>query len=115
MMNSASPVTGALMRIPVSLLIFGVFVAGTIAAQAADADTNCAATFTALSASARSHGLPSQEFDRMAAVAARHGGSISQVSQTEARAMSLPDLQAQVVNCHARYDGKGGDMRMASN
>lgn len=103
------------MRFPISLLIFGVFVAGTIAAQAADADTSCAATFTTLSQSARSHGLPSAEFDRMAAVAARHGGAVTFAGQSEVRDMSLPELQAKVVNCHARYEGKGGDMRVASS
>ncbi|MDB5733497.1 MAG: hypothetical protein JWN16_134 [Alphaproteobacteria bacterium] len=71
------------MRFPISLLIFGVFVAGTIAAQAA--------------------------------VAARHGGAVTFAGQSEARDMSLPELQAKVVNCHARYEGKGGDMRVASS
>jgi hypothetical protein len=103
------------MRVPVSLLIFGVFVMGTIAAQATEADTSCAATFTALSQSARNHGLPSAEFDNMAAIAARHGGAITSAGQSEVRDMSLPELQAKVVNCHARYEDKGGDMRVASS
>jgi hypothetical protein len=103
------------MRIPFALLIFGGLVAGTIVTQASEADTSCAATFSMLSASARSHSLPTQDFDRMAGIAMRHGGTITPASQMQASDLSLPELQAQVVNCHARYEGKGGDMRVASN
>jgi hypothetical protein len=102
------------MRFPVSLLILGVFVVGTVAAQAAQTDqtdASCAATFTALSQSARAQGLPSQEFNRMAAIAVRHGGS---AAASDVAGLSLTELQARVVNCQARYDGKGGDMRMAA-
>jgi hypothetical protein len=102
------------MRFPFALLIFGGLVAGTMVTQAAEADMSCAATFSALSQSARSQGLPSGEFDRMASVAAAHGGEVTLAGRSQVRAMSLPQLQAQVVNCHARYDGKGG-LRMASN
>jgi|GEM_PF-2314452 len=102
------------MRFPFALLIFGGLVAGTIVAQAAEADMSCAATFSTLSQSARSQGLPSGEFDRMAAIAAEHGGAVTFAGRSQVRAMSLPQLQAQVVNCHARYDGKGG-LRIASS
>ncbi len=100
------------MRFPFALLIFGGLVAGTIVAQAAEADMSCAATFSALSQSARSQGLPSGEFDRMAAIAARHGGAVTSANQSRVHAMSLPELQAKVVNCHARYDS---DQRLALN
>ncbi len=111
------------MRVPFSLFIFaglltGTLVAGSIAAQAAETDTSCASTFTMLSASARSLGIPSQNFDRMAAIAARHGGLVNRTSQEEARNMTLVELEARVVNCHARYEGKDrntrGDLRVAS-
>lgn len=111
------------MRVPFSLVIFaglltGTMVVGSIAAQAAEADTRCASTFTMLSASARSLGIPSQNFDRMAAIAAQHGGLVNRTAQEDARNMNLVDLEARVVSCHARYDGKDrnmqGNLRVAS-
>jgi hypothetical protein len=82
-------------------------------AFAAPNDAQCAATFTALSASARSHGMPSGEFDRMAAIAARHAGS-DFAGTEDVRDLSLPELQGRVVNCHARYDRSGADTRIAA-
>jgi hypothetical protein len=77
-------------------------------------DAQCAATFSALSASARSHAMPSAEFDRMTAIAARRAGSDFAGAQ-EVRQMSLPDLENRVVNCHARYDRVLDDARLAAN
>ena len=82
-------------------------------AVAAPSDAQCAATFTALSMSARSHGLSTGEFDRMAGIAAHHAGSDFAGAQ-QMRDLSLPDLEAQVVNCHARYDRSGADTRIAA-
>ncbi len=78
---------------------------------AAPQDATCAATFSALSASARAHGMASGEFDRMAAIAARHAGA----AQGEGlRNESLTELSGRVVNCHARYDRSGADTRIAA-
>ena len=103
------------MRVPFALILLTGLLAGTVAAQASQADTSCAATFSMLSASARSHNLPALEFDRMAEIAMRHGGAVTPASQMQASDLSLPELQARVVNCHARYDGNGSDLRVASN
>lgn len=85
----------------------------TAPALAAPDDAQCAATFSALSASARAHGMSSEAFDRMAGVAGRHAGDFSgQVRQV--RDLTLTDLSARVVNCHARYDRMRGDTRIAA-
>ena len=76
-------------------------------------DAVCAATFSALSASARAEGLPSAEFDRMADIAARHAGGVTEMDAV--RDLTLTDLQGRVVNCHARYDRSRADTRMAAN
>ena len=74
-------------------------------------DAQCAATFSALSASARAHGLPSSDFDRMAGIARVRAG----MAQAEdVRELSLTDLSGRVVNCHARYDRSGADTRIAA-
>lgn len=64
-------------------------------------DAQCAATFTMLSQSARALGLPSGAFESAAAQAGRraNAGDVA-----EARALTLPELEWRVVNCHARYD-----------
>ena len=79
-------------------------------ALAAPEDASCAATFSALSASARAHGVPSNDFDRMAGIAGRRAGV---VQAGDIREVSLTDLSGRVVNCHARYDRMRAEM--ASN
>jgi hypothetical protein len=77
-------------------------------------DAECAATFTLLAQNARAQGLPSGEFERIASIAGRRAPDYS-AGLDEARDLSLTDLQARVVNCHARYDRMKADTRIAAN
>ena len=94
----------------VLLVVPFLMVAGP--ALAVPDDAQCAATFSALSASARAHGIASSDFDRMAGIAGQRAGAV----QTEnVRDLSLTDLSSRLVNCHARYDRMRADTRVASN
>ena len=84
------------------------------AMAAAPDDASCAATFTLLAQDARAQGLPSGEFERVASIAGRRAPDFS-ARLDGARELSLTDLQAQVVNCHARYDRMKIDTRVAAN
>lgn len=75
-------------------------------------DAQCAATFSALSASARANGISSVDFDRMAGIAGQRAGA---VQAEDVRDLPLTDLNSRVVNCHARYDRMRADTRVASN
>lgn len=86
----------------------------TAPALAAPDDASCAATFTMLAQNARAQGLPSGAFERIASIAGRRAPDYA-ARLDEARALPLSDLQARVVNCHARYDHMRADTRLATN